>query len=216
MSDGLAEILSVVSGLAGAYPNPSVIALSGLIVGIAGSLSMGIEAFSSVRAQRHVRVGLLKAVSTAAKYVGHVLKDHVFKFMLNKGFSKEISRAIAEEAISNERLLTRLIAEERYGLREERLEEPLKSGLYTGLFYILSAMVPLIPYFIGLKIVLALPLSFVLASIMLALLGFIIAALAGLSIKSKALELVLAGLGSATATYLIGRLASILLGIEIT
>ncbi len=50
---------------------------------------------------------------------------------------------------------------------------------------------------------------------MLMIVGFVIAVLAGLSIKKKMLELVIAGLGSAALTYIIGRLASLLLGIEV-
>jgi len=50
MNDGLVEILSVTTGLAGAYGNPFNVALGGLIVGIAGALSMGIGALVSARA----------------------------------------------------------------------------------------------------------------------------------------------------------------------
>ena len=51
---------------------------------------------------------------------------------------------------------------------------------------------------------------------MLAVMGFLIAVTAELSIKIKIAELMLAGLGSAILTYGIGKLASILLGIEVT
>ncbi len=64
-------------------------------------------------------------------------------------------------------------------------------------------------------ITLAIPLSFILAAIMLALTGFVIAISANLDIKMKMLELVVAGLGSAIVTYVIGIVASMLLGIEV-
>ena len=50
---------------------------------------------------------------------------------------------------------------------------------------------------------------------MLGITGFLIAVSAGLSIEWKMLELICAGLGSAMLTYGIGRIASILLGIEV-
>jgi len=50
---------------------------------------------------------------------------------------------------------------------------------------------------------------------MLALTGFVIAISANLDIKMKMLELVVAGLGSAIVTYIIGIAASMLLGIEV-
>ena len=109
-----------------------------------------------------------------------------------------------------------VIAEEEYGIREERLEEPKKAGLYTGLFYIAGAMIPLTPYFILMSIGLALPLSFALAAALLGATSFVIAVSAGLSIGRKAVEMILAGLGSALLTLAIGRAASLILGIELS
>jgi len=215
MSDGLVEILSVTTGLAGVYVNPISIALAGFIVGIAGALSMGIGAFTSVRAQKHVRLGILSGLRLATTYATHYFKNLIINYMSKKGFSARLSEEISKEAFNNKELLARLIAEEKYGLREEKLEDPLKSGLYTGIFYILGALIPLSPYFMGLSVAYSLILSLVLAAIMLSMLGSIIALLAGLSIKYKALELIIGGLGSAAVTYLIGRLASTLLGIEV-
>lgn len=215
MSDGLVEVLSVAAGLAGAYNNPLNVALGGTIVGIAGALSMGIGSYISVRAQRQVRIGILESIKLASRYVAYLLKRKIEKYMKNKGFSNEVSMKIADEVSNNKDLLAKIVAEEKYGLREEKLEDPRKAGLYTGVFYIIGAIAPLIPYYVVLPIIISLPLSFLIASMMLMIIGFVIAVLAGLSIKKKILELVIAGLGSAALTYIIGRLASILLGIEV-
>ena len=215
MSDGLVEILSVAAGLAGAYNNPLNVALGGTIVGIAGALSMGIGSYTSVKAQRQVGIGVLESIKLASRYVAHLLRRKIEEYMKNKGFSNEVSRKTADEVSSNKDLLAKIVAEEKYGLKEEKLEDPRKAGLYTGVFYIIGAIVPLIPYYVGLPIIISLPLSFLIASIMLMIVGFVIAVLAGLSIKKKMLELVIAGLGSVALTYIIGRLASLLLGIEV-
>jgi len=215
MSDGLVEVLSVAAGLAGAYGDPLNVALGGTIVGIAGALSMGIGAFTSVRAQKQVRLGILSRIRLTVTYVSHALYSRVVEYMRRKGFSDEVSRKIADEALSNKDLLSKIIAEEEYGLREEKLESPGKAGLYTGLFYIVGAIVPLVPYYLRLQINISLPLSFGIAASMLAVMGFVIAVAAEISIRKKILELVLAGLGSATLTFLIGKLASWFLGIEV-
>ncbi len=215
MSDGVVEILSVSAGLAGAYGNPLNVALGGLIVGIAGSLSMGIGAFSSVRAQRQVRLGVLSRIVLAVKHLPGIFINRVRDYMVRKGFSEDAARVIAEESVSREDLLKRIIAEEEYGIREETLEHPGKAGLYTGLFYIVGAIVPLIPYFLMLPIGIAIPLSFVFAAAMMAFTGFIIAVSANLDVKMKMIELVAAGLGAAAITFAVGKIASILLGIEV-
>jgi len=67
-----------------------------------------------------------------------------------------------------------------------------------------------------LPVIYAIPLSFLLAMMLLSFTGFIIAISAEVNVKSKIVELVLTGLGSATLTYVIGRIASLLLGIEVS
>lgn len=215
MSDGLVEILSVSAGLAGAYGNPLYVALGGAIVGIGGALSMGISSFTSVRAQREVRLSVINRIRLMSRYVSSVLKRRIASSLAGKGFSRETAEAVAEEAARNQNLMARLVAEEEHGLREEALENPVKAGLYTGLFYLVGAMVPLLPYFLGLPIRIATPLSFLFAAAMISGTGFIIAVSAELGIKKKVAELTLAGLGAAVLTFLFGRIASALLGIEV-
>ena len=215
MNDGLVEVLSVATGLAGVYGSPFHVALGGLIVGAAGALSMGIGALASVRAQRQIHEGVLQRISVASRYVGHVFKDRVVNYMIKKGYSKEISEAIAEESSKNHKLLSKVIAEEEYGIKEETLENPFRAGLYTGLAYAFGAFVPLVPYFIGIPISIAMLLSLIFAGAALAFTGFIIAISASLAVKKKVIEMILAGLGSAGVTFIIGRVLSMLFGVEV-
>ena len=215
MNDGLVEVLSVVSGLAGAYGNPFHVALGGFIVGIAGALSMGIGSFASTRAQRQIHEGTLRRIGNAALYVSYLFKERIAKYMLKKGFSAQVAQAIADDSMKDKALLTKIVAEEEYGLKEEMLGNPFKAGIYTGLFYVIGAFIPLVPYLIGLPLYFALPLSLILAGIALGITGFLIAVSANLDVKKKIIEMMLAGLGSAGITFLIGKLASAALGISI-
>lgn len=215
MNDGLVEILSVTSGLAGVYGIPFFVAVGGLIVGLAGALSMAIGSFVSVRAQRQVHEGTLRNINIASHYVPYLFKDRIVELMKTKGFSNDTSKQIAEEAIRDTRLLSKIISEEEYGLKEEKLENPIMSGLYTGLFYLFGSLFPLTPYFLNLPINISLLLSLVFAALALSFAGFIIAISAGTSIRGKVAEIVLSGLGAAGITYIIGRVASIIFGIEV-
>lgn len=215
MNDGLVEILSVTAGLAGAYGNPLNVALGGMIVGVGGALSMAIGTYVSVKAQREVRLGIISRVRLASKYAAHVYISRIVSYMRRKGFTGRAAETIAEDVEKDKELLGRLVAEEGYGLREEALGDPKAAGIYTGLFYIIGAFFPLSPYFLMLPIFTAIPLSFCFAAIILAMTAFMIAVSADLNVRRKIAEMVLAGLGSATLTYGIGRAASILLGIEV-
>ncbi len=215
MSDGLVEILSVTAGLAGAYGDPINVALGGLIVGMGGALSMGIGSYISVKAQKEVRLGTLSTVRNIIRSIPSAVTGMLRKALIGKGLREEVADALVKDAAGNDALMRRLVAEEIYEIKEEMIEDPGKAGLYTGAFYILGAVVPLIPYFLRLPINISLPLSVGFAGAMLAAVGFIIAVSAGLSIKKKVLEMVAGGIGAATITYLIGKGASILLGIEV-
>ena len=215
MSDGLVEVLSVAAGLAGAYGSPLPVAIGGGIVGIAGALSMAIGSFNSVRAQRQVRGNIISRIRLVAEYVPTILIDRIKKLFMKKGFTEKTSEKVALEALHDKKLLADLVISEEYGLKEEVLENPVKAGIYTGVFYLVGAFVPLLPYFLGIQVAWALPISFIIAGAMLSITGFVIALLGNLSIKRKMIELVVGGLGSATLTFIIGRLASLLVGIEV-
>ena len=215
MNDGLVEILSVTAGLAGAYGNPFHVALGGLVVAVAGALSMGIGAYVAARAQRQVHEGALGRIGLAVKYAAHVFKERVRRFMLNKGYSEDTSTKVAEESMKDPKLMSRIIAEEEYGLKAEKLENPSAAGLYTGLAYLLSAFLPVLPYFMGLPILPAMLLSLLFAGLALSATGFVIAISADLPVKRKMLEMILAGFGSAAVTFMIGRLLSAIFGVTV-
>ncbi len=214
-NDGLVESLSVTTGLAGAYGNSFQVAVSGLIVGIAGAVSMGISTYVGVKAQRQVHQGLLERIRTTARYVALLLRGRIWNYMRKKGFSNELSNLISEASVNDSRLLSRVMAEEEYGLREENLPNPRKAGLYSGFSNMLGAAVPLAPYLLGLTVSLALPLSLLLVSLCLAATGLVVAISADMPAKRKMVEMMLVGLGSAGISFAVGRLASAILGTNV-
>ena len=73
-------------------------------------------------------------------------------------------------------------------MKEEKLGQPGKAGLYTSLFYITGAVIPLIPYYLKLHAQYVLPLYFTTAALLLATMGFIVATVTEISVKRKMLE----------------------------
>jgi len=215
MNDGLVETLSVTAGLAGAYGDPFIVGLSGLVVAIAGSLSMGIGAYAATKSQKQVHEGVLERVRLAAKYASQLFMNRIRSLMAKKGYREEAADLIAGEIVQDPSLLARTIAEEEHGLREEAIEKPVSAGLYTGIAYFISSLIPITPYLLGLPILASLLLSIAAAGAALAIIGFIIAISANLPLKRKILEMMLAGFGSAAATYMIGRIFSMIFGISV-
>ena len=212
MNDGLVEILSITTGLVGATGSPMAVAISGLVVGVAGGISMGISTYTSTRSQRQVHEGILKRIFSASKFVGHIFKERVMNYLEKRGYSKKLSSEIAEETARDTRLLSSVVSEQEYGLREENLGSPTKAALYAGLSNLIAAFIPLFPYFFTSNILVALIISLILAIVALAITGFFVAVLANMPLGKKMGEMILTGLGAAIITYGIGKAASAILG----
>ncbi len=212
MSDGLVEILSVTTGLAGVSGAPMIVAISGMVVGIAGAISMAIGTYTSTRSQRQVHEGILNRIASASKFVGHIFKERVLNYLEKRGYSKKLSGEVADETARDRRLLSKVIAEQEYGVRQENLGSPTKAALYAGLSNLIAAFIPLLPYFFVSNITTALIISLVLATIALAVTGLFVSILAYVPPRKKITEMILTGLGAAAVTYAIGRAASTLLG----
>ncbi|MFH1032571.1 MAG: VIT1/CCC1 transporter family protein [Chloroflexota bacterium] len=211
MSDGLVEILSVTTGLVGATGSTMAVAISGVVVGVAGGISMAISTYTSTRSQRQVHEGILRRVVSASKFVGHIFKERVLDHLEKRGYSKKLSGEVAEETARDSRLLSEVIAEQEYGLKEENLGKPKTAALYAGLAHIIATFIPLIPYFFISNIMVALVVSLILAIIALAIAGFFISVLANMSPKGKMIEMIITGLGAAAITYIVGKAVSVLL-----
>ncbi len=209
MNDGLVEILGAVTGLSAVYVNnPLVVGVSGLIVGIAGALSMGIGAFISVRSQRQVN----EAEKEKLQIIFDIAPEkavETFKEKLKESeIPDEIAEEVAEKLGKNKSVLSKLL------LKEDN-ENELRSGLFTGFAYLFGVFFPVIPYFIFPSSLIALPFSILFAGLALSIVALFIAMISGLSIKKKVMEMVVSGFSAAGIAYAFGKLMQSIFGIDI-
>lgn len=188
MNDGLVEVLSVSAGLAGTFVSPLYVFAGGMLVGIGGALSMGIGAYVSSKTSSQV-------VSEKIKY------SRMLSVIKSRNNLEKLGEELSEVNMLDE--------------GEEALTDPKKAGLYTGFSYLVGSLVPLLPYILFMTSPISVISSFMFSAIALGLTGFVISVLGGLKIKRKILELISLGMIAATFTYIIGRIANMVLGIEI-
>ncbi|ADY74026.1 protein of unknown function DUF125 transmembrane [Desulfurobacterium thermolithotrophum DSM 11699] len=202
MNDGLVEILGAVSGFSAVYPDrPEIVGLSGLIVGFAGAASMGIGAFISSKSQKEVSLRNREELEILKEVSPDTLIERVSQEL---GIEKENLKKLPRK------VLIRLL------LEEENSGEEIKFGVVTGLAYLLGVIFPVFPYFLLENSYGALALSILSAGIVLAITGSFVAFLSGISIKKKAIEMLMVGFAAAGFSYFIGRIANLLFGIEIS
>ncbi len=200
MNDGLVEILGAVTGLSAVYANaPKLVGISGLIVGVAGSLSMGIGAFISVRSQRQVNEALKERMSVLFRVSPEKAKEEIKARLVEGGVPAEIAEKTAGELARKGDAVVKLVV-------PEGGENEVRSAIYTGLAYLLGVVFPVLPYFLASSSIMALPFSILLAGTALAIVATLVSILSGISIRTKIVEMVTTGLGAAFLSYLFGRL----------
>lgn len=200
MNDGLVELLGAVTGLSAVYPNnPQIVGISGLIVGVAGALSMSIGTFVSVRSQRQVKESIRERMEVLFRVSPEKVSEELIDRLVEGGMPEEVARDVAEKLAGRGEAIMKL-------LLPEAEENEVRAALYTGLSYLLGVVFPVTPYFLTSSSLVALPVSVLLAGSALAVVATLISLLSGISIRKKVAEMVATGLGAAFLSYLFGRL----------
>ena len=209
-SGGLVTVISTAIGLAGVYDNSLMIGVSGLIVGLTGALNTVVGFYFFGRTGRLIKEDILDRIRMTCECAPHAYSLRVEKYMKRRDYSDEVAQRIAEEA-REKQLIDRIIAEEEYGIKAGALGDPMESALYAGVFKVVGTVLPLLPYFAGLPVSTAIPVSVVITLILLSGAGALTAIAAEVDVKSKVLELTTGGLVLSTLTYALGKSASFLI-----
>ncbi|MCX7760232.1 MAG: VIT1/CCC1 transporter family protein [Hydrogenothermaceae bacterium] len=207
MNDGLVEIMGTVAGLTAVYQNnPQIIGVSGLVVGIAGALSMGIGAFVSVRSQKQVNEALefkqkiLLKVDPQKSYdlIDEIIPD------LPQDIKEKFIETVKKYKIDIGSLLVKSNKENEY-----------RSGIFTGLSYLLGVFFPVIPFFFSSSSYIALPLSILFSLLVISLVSGVVSIFSGIPIKKKIFEMVTASSIAALLSFSFGKIVQTLFNIEI-
>ena len=148
LNDALVELTGALAGLTLALQNVKLIALSGLITGIAASMSMAASEYLSTRS-------------------------------------------------------------------EETNKNPVRAAIYTGIAYIGTVMLLVLPYLLFENYYLDLAIALATAVIIIAIFNYYISVAKDVSFRERFLEMAGLSLGVATISFIIGYLIRIWLGIEV-
>ena len=148
LNDALVELTGALAGLTLALQNVKLIALSGLITGIAASLSMAASEYLSTRS-------------------------------------------------------------------EETTKDPIRAAIYTGIAYIVTVALLVLPYLVIENYILDLIIALATAVIIIAVFNYYISVAKGESFKERFLEMAGLSLGVAVFSFIIGYFIRQWLGIEI-
>ncbi|AAY80956.1 VIT1/CCC1 transporter family protein [Sulfolobus acidocaldarius] len=198
ISDGLVEVLAATSGIAGAIGNPLFVAVSGLIVGASGTLSMSIGAYLSTKSSKEINQIKRKRIEEAKAIDKNEVMDRLSEVLVDMGVKEEVA----------EKLSPRLVDVAEDIISPETDESPRKSALITGLSYIVGAIIPVITYLIGLSGLTGLISSYLVSGLAIFTVGSLIGLISEVNPVKKGAEMLVLGIGAAIATHLLGVLAA--------
>ncbi|MBI2206216.1 MAG: VIT1/CCC1 transporter family protein [Candidatus Rokubacteria bacterium] len=212
--DGLVSTFAVVAGLAAAGAPHLTVMLAGAVSAVAGVLSMSIGTFLSSRAQRQLyQAELARERREIREHPGEEIAELIAALMargMSRGDAVEVGRRIARHP---ELLLTTLGVFE-LGLAPQRLGAPVRDAFVMAVAFGVASLVPLLP-FISADVTSALGVAAGLTVIALFVVGAIKGRIGHVSSMRSGLEVVAFGAGSGVVGYGLGRLASVVLGVEI-
>ncbi len=148
LNDALVELTGALAGFTFALQQPQLIAMAGLITGIAGSLSMGVTEFLAKKS-------------------------------------------------------------------EEGSRNPLKSALYTGIAYVITVVLLVLPYLLLENIYISLGIMVVVALFIIMFFNYYLAVIKNVSFRKKFAEMALLSMGIALLSFGIGFAVRLGLGVDI-
>jgi rubrerythrin/VIT1/CCC1 family predicted Fe2+/Mn2+ transporter len=212
--DGLVSTFAVVAGLAAADVGHLVVLLGGAISAAAGVLSMSIGTFLSSRAQRRVyEAELAREGREIREHPGEETAE-LMAALVARGMTRGDAAEVARRVARHPELLLAVLGVFELGLVPQRLGTPVRDAFVMAGAFAGASLVPLLP-FVQTQVFAGLAVSAALSVLALFCVGVLAGRVARMSGVRAGLEVAALGIASGTIGFGLGRLASLLLGIEL-
>jgi VIT1/CCC1 family predicted Fe2+/Mn2+ transporter len=230
-NDGLVSNLALVLGI-GATGVPATVVLATGVAGLlAGALSMGAGEFVSVRSQRELLAASVPdpGAATAVPRLDVDANELALVYRA-RGMSEEAAEARARDVFGGLTTATSAIrvqrvgdagvtAPELEGVRpgapegeHEEIGTAWQAALSSFCFFASGAVIPVLPYLVGLNGIVAVIVASALVGVALLATGAVVGLLSGGPPLKRALRQLAIGFGAAAVTYLLGLLFGATLG----
>jgi VIT1/CCC1 family predicted Fe2+/Mn2+ transporter len=147
LSDGLVSNVSLILGVAGAGPDPVVVALAGITGLISGASSMAAGEYISMRAQTELferEIALERREHERNPNVEIVELTEVY---VSRGIDPDTARELAIDIMRDPEVALETHAREELGITPGHLGNPRGAAAWSFLAFSLGALVPLVPWF---------------------------------------------------------------------
>jgi rubrerythrin/VIT1/CCC1 family predicted Fe2+/Mn2+ transporter len=212
--DGLVSTFAVVAGLAAAGVSNVVVLLGGLVSAVAGVLSMSIGTFLASRAQRQLyETELERERQEIREHPGEEVAE-LMAALIGRGMPRTDAAEVARRIARYPELLLSTLGIFELGVAPQRLGTPVRDAFVMAVAFGGASVVPLLPFLAG-RVLPALALSGALTLVALFVVGIVKARVAGVSPIRSGLEVAVLAAASGGLSFGLGRLASLVLGVDV-
>jgi VIT1/CCC1 family predicted Fe2+/Mn2+ transporter len=203
-SDGLVSNISLILGVAGAEPEPSIVRLAGIAGLIAGAVSMAAGEYVSMKAQSELLERELAIERTQLERQPHVETVELAQIYASRGIDPDTAMRMASELMADPEVALETHAREELGINPGELGSPVGAAVGSFFSFSAGAVIPLVPWFVteGSAAVIA---SIVLGVIGAASIGIALATFTGRSKVFSAVRQVGIAVVAAGVTFGVGR-----------
>jgi VIT1/CCC1 family predicted Fe2+/Mn2+ transporter len=212
VNDGLVSNASLIMGVAGASAGAGSVVTAGVAGLLAGALSMAAGEYISMRSQREMfeyQIGLER--DELGEYPEEEAEELALIYA-TRGMDLEEARRITRALVKNPEAALDALAREELGLNPDDLGSPWGAAVFSFMAFAAGAVLPLVPFLVGLPLGTALVVSAVVAGIALFGVGAALSLFTGRRAFAGGLRMVLIGGGAGAVTWLIGSLLGAAIG----
>jgi len=212
VNDGLVSNACLIMGVAGANADNQLVLTSGVAGLLAGALSMAAGEYVSMRSQREMyeyQIGLERA--ELAEYPQEEAEELALIYQA-RGMELERARGFVAELMRDPKNALNVLSREELGLNPDDLGSPWGAALFSFVAFALGALVPLVPFLLGLTSQSALLWSCLATGVSLLAVGMTLSLFTGRNALAGGLRMLLIGAGAGVVTFFIGQWLGAVLG----
>ncbi|MGH3492284.1 MAG: VIT1/CCC1 transporter family protein [Sciscionella sp.] len=201
--DGLVTNAAIIAGVGGAGIDPHAIVLTGLAGLAAGAFSMGTGEYISVTNQNElVGAEVAKEAHMHALFPREERAELIQRF-LGYGADGETATRMADAVSQDPEQALLVHTREELGVDPHDLPAPLVAGAASFVAFSLGALLPLLPYLVGVSTLLV---SLIVTAVALTVGGMVVGRLTGRPLLRSGARQLLLGAASVAVTFGIGAL----------
>lgn len=206
VNDGLVSNASLIMGMVGASAGTSTVLTTGIAGLLAGAMSMAAGEFVSVRSQRELFEHQISLERDELEKYPDAEAEELALIYQARGVSLDEARAFARRLVADPKHALDVLAREELGLNPDELGSPVGAAVFSFAAFTGGALVPLVPFFLGLQLPSAAFVGAALAAAGLFATGAAMSLLSGRGPLLGGVRMLAIGGGAGLLTYFIGSL----------